>query len=85
MATRDIARNADAAAEGVSSIADAIGEIETMADQTTHATTGLRHSAVALGDQTKAICDRIVSFGEDVRVAQALTAEHSKRLSPAAG
>jgi hypothetical protein len=42
-----------------------------MADQTAHATVGLRHSAVELAAQTKAIRERIVSFADDVRAAQA--------------
>jgi methyl-accepting chemotaxis protein len=70
-ATREIAQNVDAAAMGVGNVAASIGDIEAMADQTAHATVGLRHSAVELAAQTKAIRERIVSFADDVRAAQA--------------
>jgi methyl-accepting chemotaxis protein len=70
-ATREIAHNVDAAAMGVGNVAASIGDIEAMADQTAHATVGLRHSAVELAAQTKAIRERIVSFADDVRAAQA--------------
>jgi methyl-accepting chemotaxis protein len=70
-ATREIAQNVDAAAIGVGNVAASIGDIEAMADQTAHATVGLRHSAVELAGQTKAIRERIVSFADDVRAAQA--------------
>src|SRR5580700_4577033 len=70
-ATREIAHNVDAAAIGVGHVAASIGDIEAMADQTAHATVGLRHSAVELAGQTKAIRERIVSFADDVRAAQA--------------
>jgi methyl-accepting chemotaxis protein len=70
-ATREIAQNVDAAAIGVGNVAASIGDIEAMADQTAHATVGLRHSAVELAAQTKAIRERIVSFADDVRAAQA--------------
>jgi len=70
-ATRDIAQNVDAAAIGVGHVAASIGDIESMADETAHATVGLRRSAVELAAQTKAIRERIVSFADDVRAAQA--------------
>jgi methyl-accepting chemotaxis protein len=70
-ATREIAQNVDAAAIGVGHVAASIGDIEVMADQTANATVGLRHSAVELAAQTKAMRERIVSFAADVRAAQA--------------
>jgi methyl-accepting chemotaxis protein len=70
-ATREIAQNVDAAAIGVGDVATSIGDIESMADQTADATVGLRHSADELAAQTKAIRERIVSFADDVRAAQA--------------
>jgi methyl-accepting chemotaxis protein len=70
-ATSEIAQNVDAAAVGVGNVTDSIGDIKSMADETAHATTGLRHSAVELAAQTKAIHERIMGFTEDVRAAQA--------------
>jgi methyl-accepting chemotaxis protein len=74
-ATREIAHNVDAAAVGVGEVAASIGEIESTADQTANATSGLRYSAIELATQTKAIRERIVGFTRDVQVAQNLTAE----------
>jgi methyl-accepting chemotaxis protein len=70
-ATREIAQNVDAAATGVGSVAEAIGDIESMADLTADATIGVRQSAAELAAQTKAIRERILSFTNDVRMAQA--------------
>jgi methyl-accepting chemotaxis protein len=70
-ATSEIAQNVDAAAVGVGNVTDSIGDIKSMADETAHATTGLRHSAVELAAQTKAIHERIMGFTDDVRAAQA--------------
>jgi methyl-accepting chemotaxis protein len=69
--TREIAQNVDAAAMGVGDVANSIGGIAAMADETTDATTGLRHSAVELAAQTQAIRERIFNFADDVRAAQA--------------
>jgi len=74
-ATREIVHNVNAAAVGVGEVAASIGEIESTADQTTNATSGLRYSAIELATQTKAIREQIVGFTRDVRVAQNLTAE----------
>jgi methyl-accepting chemotaxis protein len=70
-ATSEIAQNVDAAAVGVGNVTDSIGDIKSMADETAHATTGLRRSAVELAAQTKAIHERIMGFTDDVRAAQA--------------
>jgi methyl-accepting chemotaxis protein len=70
-ATSEIAQNVDAAAVGVGNVTDSIGDIKSMADETAHATTGLRQSAVELAAQTKAIHERIMGFTDDVRAAQA--------------
>jgi methyl-accepting chemotaxis protein len=70
-ATREIAQNVDAAAEGVGQVSHSIGDIESMADDTADATTSLRHSAVELAAQTSTIRQRIMSFTEDVRATQA--------------
>jgi len=40
-----------------------------MADETTHATTGLRQSAVELAAQTGTIRQRIMNFAEEIRAA----------------
>jgi methyl-accepting chemotaxis protein len=69
-ATRGIAQNVDAAAMGVGEVAHAIGGVEVMADQTSHATSALRRSATELAIQTKAIRERILCFTSDVRAAQ---------------
>jgi methyl-accepting chemotaxis protein len=74
-ATREIAHNVNAAALGVGEVAASIGEIESSADQTADATSGLRYSAIELAAQTKAIRERIVGFTRDVQLAQNLAAE----------
>jgi methyl-accepting chemotaxis protein len=74
-ATREIVHNVNAAAVGVGEVAASIGEIESTADQTTNATSGLRYSATELATQTKAIREKIVGFTRDVQVAQNLEAE----------
>lgn len=70
-ATREIAENVDAAAIGVGNVARSIRSIEEMADQTAQATGGLRHSAIELATQTKAIQSHIAGFAEHVRAARA--------------
>jgi len=70
-ATREIAQNVDAAAAGVGDVAESIGGIEALADQTAQATTGLHGAALDLTAQTKAIREQIMSFTNDVRAAQA--------------
>lgn len=70
-ATSEIAQNVDAAAVGVGNVTVSIGDIKSMADETAHATTGLRQSAVELAAQIKAIHERIMGFTDDVRAAQA--------------
>ena len=68
-ATREIAQNVDAAAAGVGHVTRAITSMETVADETAHATTGLRQSAVDLAAQTGTIRQRIMSFAEEIRAA----------------
>jgi methyl-accepting chemotaxis protein len=70
-ATHEISQNVDAAASGVGDVAGAIVDIAAVVDQTAHATKGLRHSAVELAVQTKTIRERIMSFSDSVRTAQA--------------
>jgi methyl-accepting chemotaxis protein len=68
-ATREIAQNVDAAAAGVGHVTHAITYMETVADETARATTGLRQSAVDLAAQTGTIWQRIMSFAEEIRAA----------------
>ncbi len=70
-ATHEIAQNVDAAAVGVGDVSRSIRDIEGMADQTAHATDGLRQSAVELAGQTKAIHNHIIGFADRVAAARA--------------
>ena len=70
-ATHEIAQNAEATAAGVGEVAHSFGDIETMADATADATTVIRQSANQLAAQTSSIQQRIMSFTEGVRAAQA--------------
>jgi methyl-accepting chemotaxis protein len=70
-ATQEIAENVDAAAIGVGNVARSIRNIEGMADQTAHATSGLRQSAIDLAAQTRAIQSHIVGFANHVSAARA--------------
>jgi methyl-accepting chemotaxis protein len=70
-ATHQIARNVESTAAGVREVAHSFGDIGKMADETAHATTVIRHSAAELVAHTGSIQERIVSFTERVRAAQA--------------
>jgi methyl-accepting chemotaxis protein len=70
-ATHEIAQNVEATATGVRDVAHSFGDIETMADETANATTVIRHSAAELVAHTTSIQERILSFTERVRAAQA--------------
>ena len=70
-ATHEISHNVDAAASGVGDVSGAIVDIAAVVDQTAQATKGLRLSAVELAVQTKTIRERIMSFSDSVRTAQA--------------
>jgi hypothetical protein len=52
-------------------VARSFSDIETMTDETANATTIIRHSAAELVAHTSSIQQRIVSFTEQVRAAQA--------------
>ena len=70
-ATHEISLSVDAASSGVVDVTGSISGIAAVADQTAHATKGLRHSAVELAVQTKTIRERIMSFSDGIRTAQA--------------
>ena len=70
-ATHEISLSVDAAASGVGDVTGSISGVAAVADQTANATKSLRHSAVELAGQTKTIRQRIASFSDSVRTAQA--------------
>jgi methyl-accepting chemotaxis protein len=70
-ATHEIAQNIKSTAVGVGAVAHSFGDIETMADETANVTTVIRHSAAELVAHTTSIQERIMSFTERVRAAQA--------------
>jgi methyl-accepting chemotaxis protein len=70
-ATHEISLSVDAAASGVGDVTGSISGVAAVADQTANSTKSLRHSAVALAGQTKTIRQRITSFSDSVRTAQA--------------
>jgi methyl-accepting chemotaxis protein len=70
-ATHEISLSVDAAASGVGDVTGSISGVAAVADQTANSTKSLRHSAVELAGQTKTIRQRITSFSDSVRTAQA--------------
>ena len=70
-ATHEISLSVDAAASGVGDVTGSISGVAAVADQTANATKNLRHSAVELAGQTKTVRQRITSFSDSVRTAQA--------------
>ncbi len=70
-ATHEISLSVDAAAAGVGDVTGSISGVAAVADQTAHATKGLRLSAAELAMQTKTIRDRITTFSNSLRTAQA--------------
>lgn len=69
IAAKEIAGNVNAAATGVGHVAQAIGEIEIIANGTASAASRLRLAAKSVSGHTDKIRQRVMAFAEEIRAA----------------